>query len=112
MIQNLGTEEFQTVFKLPKDQHSVKLVEEMVDKKWGETPEDYATKIQYLDDRMAHQDKTATNILKYKTVKPIDENNQTKTVNGKEYDVHSSENKPVGKMSKEEILAELARKKK
>lgn len=68
MLQNLGTEEFQSVFSLPKDQHSVKMVEEMVDRVMFESPEEYRARINDLYKRVMHKGKASHDMLANKKV--------------------------------------------
>lgn len=69
MLQNLGTEEFQAIFNLPKDQHSVKMVEKMVDRRLFEGLDDYKNRLKDLYARVMHKGQMMNNVLKNKTVK-------------------------------------------
>lgn len=69
MLQNLGTEEFQSIFNLPKDQHSVKLVEKMVNRRMFESLDDYRTRLRDLYRRVMHKGQMSNDVLANKTVK-------------------------------------------
>lgn len=69
MLQGLGTEEFQSIFNLPKDQHSVKLAESMVDRKMFESLDDYRSRLKDLFGRIMHKGQMMNDVLSNKTVK-------------------------------------------
>ena len=67
-IQGLGVDEFQTIFGLAKNEHSTKLVENLVDRKFGENLDEYKKRIEYLYERVMHKGQMQNDVLQNKKV--------------------------------------------
>ena len=68
-IQGLGVDEFQSIFNLAKNEHSTKLVEKLVDRRFRESLTDYRARLDDLFERIMHKGKMMNDVLENKAVK-------------------------------------------
>jgi hypothetical protein len=81
-IKNLSADDLMAIFSLPKDQHSSKMVEQMVTRQPFEGIDAYRKRLKWLDGRIEHKEKGASHLLKSGKVAAVnhEENNSAEKI--------------------------------